>query len=288
MKYGVVFPQTEFGSDPAAIRDYTQTAESLGYNHIIAYDHVLGANPNHYAPWKGPYNYQDPFHEILLLFTFMAAVTEKLRFATCILILPQRQTALVAKQAATLDVLSNGRLRLGVGNGWNKVEYQALGHNFHTRGRRIEEQIALLRELWTKPLVNFIGEWDKIIEAGLNPLPIQQPIPIWLGGSADVVLRRIARIGDGWMPSARAPEKIAPSLEKLDQYLAENGRSRSDIGLESRLNYKDGPDTWLKWIKGWQAAQATHISINTMRAGLKTPQDHIKALQHFAQVVGLS
>jgi probable F420-dependent oxidoreductase len=288
MKIGLVFPQTEFGSDPAAIRDYTQTAEALGYTHILAYDHVLGANPDHYAPWKGPYTYQNTFHEIFLLFTYMAAVSEKLHFASCILILPQRQTALVAKQAATLDVLSNGRFRLGVGIGWNKVEYDALGENFHTRGRRIEEQISLLRELWTKPLVNFEGEWDTVIEAGLNPMPIQQPIPIWLGGHADVVLRRIGRMGDGWMPGFRSAEQAAPSLEKLDQYLAENGRSRSDIGLEPRMLYSQGPDSWHERLAGWRAAGATHLSLNTMGADLETAADHINAIQQFAEVTGLS
>lgn len=288
MKFGVVFPQTEFGSDPAAIHDYAQTAESLGYNHLVAYDHVLGANPDYYAPWKGPYTYRNPFHEIFLLFTFMAAVTNKLRFATCILILPQRKTALVAKQAATLDVLSNGRLRLGVGIGWNKVELEALGENFHTRGRRVEEQITLLRALWTKPLVTFEGKWDTVIEAGINPMPIQQPIPIWLGGHADAVLRRLGRMGDGWMPGFRSAEQAAPSLEKIDQYLAENGRSRSDIGLEPRLLYKEGPEIWHERIKGWQDAGATHLSINTMGADLKTPDDHINAIEHFAKVAGFS
>jgi probable F420-dependent oxidoreductase len=288
MKFGVTFPQTEFGSDPAAIRDYAQTAEALGYSHVIAYDHVLGADPDYYAPWKGPYTVHSPFHEVFLLFTFMAAVTEKLAFATFILILPQRQTPLVAKQAATLDVLSNGRFRLGVGIGWNKVEMEALGKDFHTRGRRSEEQISLLRELWTKPVVTFHGRWDTLVEVGLNPMPIQQPIPIWLGGHADAVLRRIARLGDGWMPGFRSAEQAAPSLEKLDQYLAENGRSRTNIGLEPRLLYHEGPDIWLERIEGWRAAGATHLSLNTMGAGLVGPEAHIKAIRRFAETIGLA
>jgi probable F420-dependent oxidoreductase len=288
MKIGVTFPQIEFGSDPAALRDYAQTAENLGYSHILAYDHILGANPEQYAPWRGPYTFQNPFLEPFVLFSYMAALTKAIHFTTGILILPQRQTALVAKQAAMLDVLSNGRFRLGAGIGWNKVEYESLGEDFHSRGRRIEEQIALLRELWTQPLVTFEGRWDTVIEAGINPLPIQQPIPIWLGGHADPVLQRIARIGDGWYTNFRSAKLAAPSLEKLDRYLAENGRTRSDIGLESRLYYADGPELWLERMAEWQAAGATHITINTMGAGLKTAADHINAIHHFATTVGVS
>jgi probable F420-dependent oxidoreductase len=287
MKIGLTFPQTEFGNDPAAIRDYTQTAENLGYSHILAYDHVLGANPDYYAPWKGPYTYQTPFHEPFGLFSFMAALTEQMHFVTGILILPQRSTALVAKQAASLDVLSNGRFRLGVGVGWNAVEYDALGQDFHSRGRRIEEQIPLLRQLWTQPLVTFKGKFDTIIEAGLNPMPVQQPIPIWIGGHADVVLQRIARLGDGWLPNYRSAELAAPSLEKLDSYLAQNGRSRSDIGIEPRLYYTDGPEIWLNRLEGWRSAGATHITINTMGAGLETAADHIQAIQTFAETIAL-
>jgi probable F420-dependent oxidoreductase len=288
MKIGVTFPQTEFGSDPAAIRDYAQTAESLGFTHILAYDHVLGANPDHYAPWNGPYTFENPFLEPFVLFSYMAALTESIHFTTGILILPQRQTALVAKQAAMVDVLANGRFRLGAGIGWNRVEYGALGQNFHTRGRRIEEQITLLRRLWTQPLVTFEGRWDTVVEAGLNPLPIQQPIPIWLGGHADAVLQRIARLADGWYTNYRSAELAAPSLEKLDRYLAEAGRTRTDLGLEPRLYYKDGPETWIKRMDEWRAVGATHITINTMGAGLETAADHIKAIQYFAETADIS
>ncbi|HLE13905.1 MAG TPA: TIGR03619 family F420-dependent LLM class oxidoreductase, partial [Anaerolineales bacterium] len=172
MEIGLVYPQTEFGDDPAAIRDYAQMAEGLGFSHVLAFDHVLGANPDRPGGWKGPYTYQTPFHEPFVLFSYMAGVTNTLGFATGIIILPQRQTALVAKQAATLDVLSSGRLRVGVGLGWNEVEYAALGQDFHSRGRRIEEQVTLLRRLWTQPLVNFEGRWDTIPDAGINPLPV--------------------------------------------------------------------------------------------------------------------
>ena len=201
LKIGVGYPKIEFGNDPAAIRDYAQTAEDLGYSHILAYDHVLGANPERPGGWEGPYTHQPAFHEPFVLFSFMAAVTQRIGFTTGIIILPQRQTALVAKQATTLDVLSNGGLRIGVGLGWNQVEYTSLNQDFHNRGRRIEEQVELMRLLWTQPLVTFMGRWHSVPDAGINPLPIQQPIPVWFGGHAEAVLQRTARLGDGWMPN---------------------------------------------------------------------------------------
>ncbi len=175
MQIGLVFPQTEFGHDPAALTDYAQTAEALGYSHILTYDHVLGANPDRPGGWRGPYTYRESFLEPFVMFSYMAAITETLQFVTGILILPQRETALVAKQAATLDAISNGRLRLGIGTGWNKVEYIGLGQDFHTRGKRQEEQIELLRQLWTQELVTFEGRWHTIPDAGLNPLPGPAP-----------------------------------------------------------------------------------------------------------------
>jgi probable F420-dependent oxidoreductase len=286
MQIGAVFPQTEFGNDPAAIREYAQTVEALGYAHVLAYDHVLGANPNRPGGWQGPYTYQTPFHEPFALFCFMAAVTTRLGFVTGIVILPQRQTALVAKQAATLDVLSNGRLRLGVGIGWNEVEYMALNENFHNRGKRIEEQVAVLKLLWTQPLVTFEGRYHTIPDAGINPLPIQQPIPIWFGGHAEVVMRRIAYSGDGWMPNFRSVADAQPTLDLLDRHLAEAGRSRQDIGLEPRLNYGDGnPDRWRKAGEEWQAAGATHLTVNTMGCGFTAPGQHIDALRRFAEAM---
>ncbi|MGB3717806.1 MAG: LLM class F420-dependent oxidoreductase, partial [Candidatus Promineifilaceae bacterium] len=275
MRIGVVFPQTEFGNDPQAVRDYAQTAEALGYNHILAYDHVLGASPDRSRPLNGPYTVRDPFHEIFILFSFMSAYTARIEFTTGILILPQRETALVAKQAAALDVLNGGRLRLGVGIGWNWVEYEALNQDFHTRGRRIEEQVDLLRKLWTQPLVTYKGEWHDFNDAGLNPLPIQQPIPIWFGGHADAVLRRVARSGDGWLPNYRKAADARPSIEKMHEYLDEIGRDRSDVGLEPRLWYGNGdPGKWQKHIDEWLALGATHLTINTMRCGFESPAEH--------------
>ncbi len=289
MKTGVVFPQTEFGNDPEAVKTYAQTAESLGYTHILAYDHVLGANPDRPGGWKGPYTYQTPFHEPFVLFSFMAAVTTNIEFTTGVIILPQRETALVAKQAATLDVLSNGRFRLGVGIGWNEVEYVALNQLFQTRGRRIEEQVTLLRQLWTQPLVTFNGRWHHIPDAGLNPLPLQQPIPIWFGGHAEAVLHRVAQMGDGWMPNYRSAADAQPSLDKIATWAAQYGRSPHQIGIEARLPFADGnPDRWHDTINGWQAAGATHLTLNTMGIGLKTADAHIQALRTFAESINLT
>jgi len=283
MKIGVIFPQIEFGNDTTAIRDYAQAAEALGYTHILAYDHILGANPDRSEPWQGPYTYKDPFHEPFLLFSYMAALTQIIEFVTGILILPQRETALVAKQAAELDVLSNGRFRLGIGNGWNKVEYISQNQNFHTRGKRIEEQVDVLRQLWQNDLITYQGQWHHIPDAGLNPLPVQQPIPIWFGGHADAVLQRIGRLGDGWFPNYKTAESAQPSLDKLDTYLAENGRSRADIGIEAKIHYGAGnPEIWQQLITDWHSAGITHITLNTMYLGFETPTKHIQAIRQFA------
>ncbi len=286
MNIGVIFPQTEFPADPVAIREYAQTAEALGFSHILAYDHVLGANPDRPGGWRGPYTHEDPFFDPFVLYSYMTAVTTTIAFVTGILILPQRQTAVVAKQAACLDILCGGRFRLGVGVGWNQVEMASLGQDFHTRGQRIEEQIAVLRRLWTEKLVLFNGRWHHLQDVGIKPLPVQRPIPIWLGGHADPVLRRVARLGDGWFPNYRTAEQARPSLDKLDAYLAEHGRGRADIGIEARLQLKDGhPDTWHQLRTEWQAAGATHLTCNTMGAGLQTAADHIQAIRRFAQAV---
>jgi probable F420-dependent oxidoreductase len=285
MSFGVVYPQTEYSTDRAAVRDYAQTAEGLGYTHIVAYDHVLGANPDRPGGWSGVYTYQSAFQEPFALFSFMAGMTETIGFVPGVLILPQRQTALVAKQAATLDILSGGRLRLGVGLGWNEVEYVALNENFHNRGRRMEEQIEVLRLLWTQPLVNFSGRWHTILDAGIKPLPVQRPIPLWFGGRAERALKRAARLGDGWLMTYRTPADAQPALEMLNRFLQEAGRSRSDFGLEARLPYGDGnPDTWRQLIQDWQAAGATHFSLNTMGSGFDTPEKHLDAVRRFAEV----
>jgi probable F420-dependent oxidoreductase len=289
MKIGIVFPQTEFPPDPIAIRDYAQAVEGLGFSHLHAYDHVLGVNPERPGGWTGPYTYKSSFFEPFVLFSYLAGLTHTIEFDTGILILPQRQTALVAKQAATLDVLSHGRTRLGVANGWNALEYTALGENFHNRGKRMEEQVELLRLLWTQPLVNFQGRWHNIPDAGINPLPVQRPIPIWFGGMDDKVLSRMARLGDGWMLNIRTLEQAQPKLNLLDKYLEDAGREKASFGLDLRLNMNlVGPDGWLKFMDECQALGATHLTVNTMGCGYETTAAHIKVLEQFAQVCGLS
>ena len=294
MKFGVIYPQNELGHDPTVVRDYAQAAESLGYSHITAYEHVLGANPERPGGWQGPYTYKDEFIEPFVLFSYLAGLTSKLEFVTGILILPQRQTALVAKQAASLDVLSGGRLRLGVGIGWNKVEYIALNGDFHRRGRYIEEQITLLRRLWKQSLVEYQGQWHHIPDAGINPLPVNQNIPIWMGGHVERVLQRAARIADGWMPGFKSAEDAIPALDTLDRLLDQAGRKRldaagdGDFGIEVRLPYGNGdPDHWRVLVDGWQKAGATHISFNTLNAGLKSPENHLNSIRLFAEITEL-
>ena len=288
MQIGLVYPQTEYPADPAAIRDYAQAADALGYSHVLAYDHILGANPDRPGGWSGPYTYRTPFIEPFLLFSTMAAVTTGLGFITGVIILPQRETTLVAKQAAVLDVLCGGRFRLGVGTGWNEVEYTAAGYDFHSRGKRQEEQIEVLRLLFTQELVTYKGRWHDIPDAGLNPLPVQRPIPIWLGGHADAVLRRVARLGDGWLPMFRTAAAAAGHLATLDRYLAEHGRSRGEIGIEARLHWGDGDlDALGRTLAEWRAAGATHVSLNTMGAGFTSAAEHQTAIKLFAdQLVG--
>lgn len=284
MKIGVVFPQTEIGRDPVAVRDYAQAAESLGYDHLSAYDHVLGANPASRSGWNPPYTHRDMFHEPFVLFGYLSAITKRLGLVTGIVILPQRQTALVAKQAAAVDILSGGRLRLGIGLGWNWVEYEALGENFKNRGRRSEEQIAVLRALWTQELVNFEGRWHKITDAGLNPLPVQRPIPIWLGGSAEPALSRVGRLADGWLPPVQPAERIRPLLEKVHSHAQAAGREPSAIGIESRLSIGHrSSEEWVQQVQAWKALGATHISVDTMKAGLANPQAHIDAIRRFKE-----
>ncbi|HEY3303230.1 MAG TPA: LLM class F420-dependent oxidoreductase [Candidatus Binatia bacterium] len=282
MKIGVIFPQTEISADPAGVREFAQAAESLGYDHIMAYDHVVGANPASRPGWNPPYTYKDTFHEPFVLFGHLAAVTKKIGLVSGVVILPQRQTVLVAKQAAVVDVLSGGRLRLGVGIGWNPVEYEALGKNFQDRGRRSEEQIEVLRALWTKELVTFKGRWHTITDAGINPLPVQRPIPIWLGGAAEPVLRRVGHLGDGWFPLAEPGERVRSMIERIRAYAKEAGRDPATIGIEGRVSVAGGaPGKWHEAIAQWKELGATHLSVNTMKAGLSTPSAHIDAIRRF-------
>jgi probable F420-dependent oxidoreductase len=282
VRVGVVFPQTEIGTDPGAIREFAQAVEGMGYTHLLIYDHVVGAHPDRLAGLgiRPPYTYRSPFHEPLVLFGYLAAVTRTLKLATGILILPQRQTVLVAKQAAEVDVLSGGRLRLGVGLGWNPVEYEALGQRFSDRGRRLEEQVALLRRLWTEELVDFTGRYHTVRGAGVNPLPVQRPIPIWMGGSADPALRRIARLADGWIPEVRSEQDVAAAVGRMRQYLAAAGRDPRQFGIEGRVRLARTPqEDWPRLIQVWRRLGATHLSVDTMGAGLTSPQAHLAVLE---------
>ncbi|TMC50603.1 MAG: LLM class F420-dependent oxidoreductase [Chloroflexi bacterium] len=278
MELGVVFPQTEIGNDRAVIRDYATGVEGAGYDFLVAFDHVLGANPDRPGGWAGPYTHRTPFHEVFVLFGFIAALTSRLELATEVLILPQRQTALVAKQAAEVDVLSGGRLRLGVGLGWNPIEYEALGQNFHDRGRRIEEQVEVLRRLWAEELVTHQGRWHSIPDAGLNPLPVRRSIPIWMGGTAEPALRRVARLADGWMINMPLGPEMEAALESMRGFLREQSRDPAAFGIAGRVSLSDGAEAVLAALRRWRELGATHASVTTMRAGLSGAAAHIEAL----------
>ena len=285
MNIGAVFPQTEIGEDPSAVRDYAQAVEAMGFDHLLAFDHVVGANAATHDRLSGPYRHTHAFHEPLVLFGYLAGITRRIELVTGIIILPQRQTVLVAKQTAAVDVLSGGRLRLGIGIGWNDVEYEALGENFSNRGRRSEEQVEVLRALWTNELVTYEGRWHKISDAGINPLPVQRPIPVWFGGRAEQVIERVGRMGDGWFPLG-SPAEAAPLLDKMRQHARDAGRDPASIGVESWISIGGKtPDDWVKDAVTWKELGATHLSVNTMNAGLKSPQDHIDAVQRFKEAV---
>ena len=272
MKIGVVFPQTEIGADPAVAAKFATTAESLGYDHLLAYDHVLGANTASRPDWQGPYTMNSMFQEPLVLFAYLAGLTKTLEFASGVIILPQRQTALVAKQAACVDVLSNGRLRLGIGTGWNDVEYEALGENFNNRGKRSEEQIDLLRRLWADEAVTYDGEWHKITDAGLNPLPVNKSIPIWLGGMAPQVIDRVGRLADGWFPFAN--KDLANQIEQVREVARTAGRDPDSIGIECIVPTNTDVDR----LKSLQEIGVSHVAMVTMNQELADPAAHIDAI----------
>ena len=286
MRLGAIFPQTEIGADPSAVKDFAQAAEDLGYDHILVFDHVLGADQTKRNSWDRPYNIDDMFHEPFVLFGYLAGITEKIEFTTGVLILGQRQTGLVAKQAAEVDVLTGGRLRLGIGIGWNDVEYEALGQSFSNRGRRSEEQIDLLRMLWTEESVNFEGRYHKVSDAGINPLPIQRPIPIWLGGGEDRVIQRIGKMADGWFPQFQPNSAGQEKIGIMREAAVNAGRDPKAIGIEGRVSLAtDDQSDWEKIGASWDEIGATHFSINTMKAGLNGPDQHIEAIKRFKETV---
>jgi probable F420-dependent oxidoreductase len=284
MRIGVVFPQTEIGADVGAVRAYAQRVEELGYRHVLAYDHVLGADPAVHRGWQGPYDLTTTFHEPFVLFGYLAGVTA-LELVTGIIILPQRQTALVAKQAAEVDLLTRGRFRLGIGLGWNAVEYEALGQDFATRGQRVEEQVELLRRLWTEPSVTYRGRYDRVTGAGLAPLPVQRPIPVWFGGQSDRAYRRIGRLADGWFPQVPPGPKLDEARGVVERSAAEAGRDPASLGMEGRASWRGSPEKLAEHAATWRDAGASHLSVNTMGSGLATVDDHLRALETAAEIL---
>jgi probable F420-dependent oxidoreductase len=285
MRVGVVFPQTELGGDAGAVRAYGERVEELGFRHVLAYDHVVGADPEVHTGWNGPYDVHTTFHEPLVMFGYLAGITRSLERVTGVIILPQRQTVLVAKQAAEVDLLSGGRLRLGIGIGWNAVEYEALGKNFGTRGKRSAEQVDLLRRLWTEQTVTFDGAFDKVIGAGLAPLPVQRPIPIWIGAASAPGYRRAGRLADGWFPMMEPGPKLDEALAEVERGAVAAGRDPASIGMEARVSFGGDYDAVAAQIAAWADAGASHLSVNTMGAGLKTVDEHLDVLARVVQAL---
>ena len=289
---GAIFPQAEIAAKPAAIAAWARTVEQLGYDHLVAYDHVIGAHPHRpedprAARWpQNAYDHESLFHEPMVLFGYLAAITERIELTTGVIVLPQRQTVLAAKQLAEVDVLSGGRLRVGVGLGWNHVEYEALNERFETRGRRLEEQAAVLRALWTEPVVDFDGRWHRIPRAGIKPLPVQRPIPLWLGGHADAALARVARVADGWLSSSDAfSPAVEPMLAALRGHLAAAGRDPGAFPFEGRVDLPGRtPDDWRRGIERWRALGASHVAVNTLRGGLE-PAAQLELVERFMATV---
>lgn len=295
MELGAIFPQTELSADPGAIRDFVQAVEGMGYNTLFVADHVLGADPQHHThPSLANYSHKSVVHETLTLLGYIAALTSRITLATGILILPQRQTALVAKQVAEIDVLSRGRMRLGIGVGWNEVEFEALNQTFHNRGSRCAEQVEVMRALWTQEVVDFHGKWHHITHAGLNPLPVQRPIPVWFGvGSSqnplppESVLRRVGRLADGWSPNIPVNADGKAIVARVHQYAREAGRDPSTLPMEGRVRIAGKrPDEWLSNVQAWRDIGATQIIVEARGGGLRFPDQHLAAFKQFLEVMG--
>lgn len=287
MQPGVVFPQNEIGADPGAVRAYATAVEELGYQHIVAYEHVFGVDREAHPGWHGLYEVDDPFHEPLVLFGFLAAITS-LELVTGVLVLPQRQTGLVAKQAAQVDILAAGRFRLGVGIGWNSVEFAALGRDFSDRGARITAQIELMRSLWTRRSVEISGYGGTpICHVGISPPPCQRPIPVWLGaGNSRAALRRVGTVADGWFPLAGPGAELEKAIEVVREAATGAGRAPSSIGMEGMIDFRSvGLAQLESHTAAWRTAGATHLSVDTMRAGLRSVDEHLDLLASIAPVL---
>jgi len=288
VQIGVVFPQTEIGADRGAVRGYAERVEELGFAHLLAYDHVLGADPAVHQGWNGPYDVRSTFHEPFVVFGYLAAVTS-LELVTGVIILPQRQTALVAKQAAEVDLLTGGRFRLGVGLGWNPVEYEALGKRFDDRGARLAEQVTLMRRLWTEQTVTHAGDHERVTAAGLAPLPVQRPIPVWFGAHSPSALRRAGRLGDGWFPQVPPGPRLDEARSIVEQAALQAGRVPSELRMEGRVSWgQGGAGQVARHVQEWRDAGASHVSVNTMGAGLGSVDGHLAALTDAAAALGLS
>jgi len=281
MLLNALFPTRDIGTDPAKIRDWAQAAEDLGYHGVEVADHVFGAAPR--GDWKPTYSEHDPFHETFTTMAFIAAVTKKVELCSGVLILPQRQTGVVAKQAAEVDILSGGRLRLGVGVGWNHVEYEALNEDWKTRGARQAEQIEVMRKLWTEDQVTFRGRFHTLVDVTMLPVPVQRPIPIWFGGSSDAVVKRAARIGDGYMP-IMTPEVAEPKIAMLYEHMKTFGRDPAKFGLEGWLRFDNAdPGAWLKAAQGWKRLGAKIVMLYPMYR-MPNLDDQIETLRRFKDV----
>jgi probable F420-dependent oxidoreductase len=285
MKIGIVYPQIELGGDPEAVRRIALATEELGFDHLLAYDHVVGADHSEREPeLTGPYTYKDPFHDPFTFFSHVAAITERIELVTGVIILPQRQTVLVAKQATDVDLFSGGRFRMGVGTGWNYVEYDALGQDFSTRGRRADEQIEFIRRLWNEDLMEWTGEFDRIDRGNILPRP-QRQIPLWVGGFAEPAFRRGARLGDGFI-FAGNDERVFPALESTLGHLAGCGRNRADFGTEFMMTGARSAATALEWIERWDALGGTHATVVTMGMGFDSTEAHLDYINEVSNRLG--
>lgn len=283
MKVGLIYPQTELQGDPVAVRTIGLATEEIGYDHLLAYDHVVGAYHGRDPAPSGPYTDKHPFHDPLVMFAYLAGITRRIELVTGVIILPQRQTALVARQAADVDLLSDERLRLGVGIGWNPVEYEALGQDFHTRGKRVGEQVELLRALWSQPVVDFTGAFDRVDRATLNPRPRRQ-IPIWLGGFSEPAMRRAARIADGFIFVDGASDASA-LLAQLRGFLAEEGRAADAFGLQCNMLVEKSPEAVVERALRWRDEGGTHAAVATMGQGFQTVEQHVDYMKRAADAL---
>jgi probable F420-dependent oxidoreductase len=294
MKIGIVYPQIELGGRPDAVHQIGLAVEELGFNHILFYDHVVGAVHEGRTPkLQGPYTEVDPFHDPFVAFGYLAGITQRIELVSGVLILPQRQTVLVAQQASDVDLLSGERLRLGVGSGWNYVEYDALGQDFASRGARLDEQIEFMRELWTKDLLTFQGKFDSIDRGNINPRP-KRTIPIWMGGFSEPAFRRGARLGDGFIfagPTETRAGQIIGVLDawlRVQEHLGKNGRSADSFGADYVMLAELGVEATADTIKRWEDAGGTHASVVTMGMGFDSTQAHLDYIADVAAKVGIS